>query len=97
MTTNEDISIPFEGAEKKTFAVENIIENAKYLTILLFSQYYTHLDTCPKYHPCRREGGYRVVWSGTSTHIKVENLGMKKKTHIIYTHQQRCIVLAYNG
>ena len=26
MTTNEDISIPFEGAKRKTFAVKNIVE-----------------------------------------------------------------------
>ena len=44
------ISNPFEVTERETLAVENVDEN-KYLTILFFSQHYTHLDTCPKYHP----------------------------------------------
>ena len=51
ITKNEDISNPFEVAERKTLAVQNIVDKNKYLTILFFSQYYTHLDTCQKYHP----------------------------------------------
>ena len=51
MTKNEDISNPFEVTERKTLAVENIVDTNKYLTILFVSQQYTHLDTCPKYHP----------------------------------------------
>ena len=44
-------SNPFEVAERKTLAVENIVDKNKHLTILFFIQHYTHLDTCPKYHP----------------------------------------------
>ena len=42
------ISIPFEGTERKTFAVENVVEKTKYLTILFFSRHYTHVDPCRK-------------------------------------------------
>ena len=31
--TNEDILIPFEGIERKPFAVENIVDKTTYLTI----------------------------------------------------------------
>ena len=51
MTKNEDISNPFEVTERKTLAVQNIVDKNKYFTILFFSQHYTRLDTCPKYHP----------------------------------------------
>ena len=50
-TKNEDISYAFEVAERKTLAVQNIVDKNKYLTILFYSQHYTHLDTCPKHHP----------------------------------------------
>ena len=46
----EDISNPLEVTERKIIAVENIVDKNKYLTLLFFSQHYTHLDTCPKYH-----------------------------------------------
>ena len=49
------ISIPFEGTERKTFAVENVVEKTKYLTILFFSRHYTHVDPCRKYHPLSDE------------------------------------------
>ena len=48
MTKNQDISNPFE---RKTLAVENIVEKNKYLTMLLFRQHYAHLHTCPNYDP----------------------------------------------
>ena len=51
MTKNEDISNPFEVTERKALAVQNIVDKNKYLTILFSSQDYTHLDTCPKFHP----------------------------------------------
>ena len=51
MAKNVDISNQFEVTERKTLAVENIVDKNKYLTILLFSQQYTHLNTYPKYHP----------------------------------------------
>ena len=51
ITKNEDISNPFEVTERKTLAVQNIVDKNKHFTILFFSQNYTHLDTCPKYHP----------------------------------------------
>ncbi len=51
MTKNEDISNPFEVTERKTLAVQDIVDKTKYLTILFSSQHYTHLDTCPNYHP----------------------------------------------
>ena len=47
----EDISNPFEVLERQTLEVENIVEKNKYLTILFFSQLYTHLHTCQKSHP----------------------------------------------
>ena len=51
MTKNEDISNPFEVTERKTLAVQNIVDKNKYSTILFFSPHYTQLDTCPKFHP----------------------------------------------
>ena len=51
MTKNEDISNPYEVTERKTLAVQNIVDKNKYLTILFFSQHYAHLDTCPTFHP----------------------------------------------
>ena len=51
ITKREDISNPFEGLERQTLEVENIVEKNKYLTILFFSQLYTHLHTCQKSHP----------------------------------------------
>ena len=51
MTKNEDISNPFEATERKTLAVQNNVDKNKHLTILFLSQPYTHLDTCPKFHP----------------------------------------------
>ena len=44
MTKYAVISNSFEVTERKTLAVENIVEKTKYLTILIFSQHYTHLD-----------------------------------------------------
>ena len=38
-------SNPFEVTERKTLAVENIVDKNKYLTILFFSQHYTHMWT----------------------------------------------------
>ncbi len=49
ITKREDISNPFEVLERQT--LENIVEKNKYLTILFFSQLYTHLHTCQKSHP----------------------------------------------
>ena len=51
ITKREDISNPFEVLERQTLEVENIVEKNKYLTILFFSQLYTHLHTCKKSHP----------------------------------------------
>ena len=51
ITKREDISNPFEVLERQTLEVENIVEKNKYLTILFFSQLYTHLHTCQKSHP----------------------------------------------
>ena len=51
ITKREDISNPFEVLERQTLEVENIVEKNKYFTILFFSQLYTHLHTCQKYHP----------------------------------------------
>ena len=51
MTKNEDILKPFEGIERQTLEVENVVEKNKYFTILFFSQLYTQLDTCQKFHP----------------------------------------------
>ena len=53
MTKNEDILKPFEVIERQTLEVENVVEENKYLTILFFSQLYTQLDTCQKFHPVR--------------------------------------------
>ena len=52
MTKNEDISKPFKVIERQTLEVENVVEENKYFTILFFSQLYTQLDTCQKFHPC---------------------------------------------
>ena len=52
MTKNEDILKPFEVIERQTLEVENVVEENKYFTILFFSQLYTQLDTCQKFHPC---------------------------------------------
>ena len=51
ITKREDISNPFEVLERQTLEVENIVEKNEYLTILFFSQLYTHLHTCQKSHP----------------------------------------------
>ena len=51
MTKNEDILNPFEDTERKTLAVQNIVDKNEYLTVLFVSQHYTHLDTCPKFRP----------------------------------------------
>ena len=51
ITKREHISNPFEVLERQTLDVENIDEKNKYLTILFFSQLYTHLHTCQKSHP----------------------------------------------
>ena len=52
ITKREDILNPFEVLERQTLEVENIVEKNKFLTILFFSQLYTHLHTCQKSHPC---------------------------------------------
>ena len=54
MTTSEDISNPFEVTGRKTLAVENIIKKNMYFKILFFSQHYTHLHTCQKYHQTKQ-------------------------------------------
>ena len=54
MTKNEDILKPFEGIERETLEVENVVEKNKYFTILFFSQLYTQLDTCQKFHPANK-------------------------------------------
>ena len=51
MTKNEDISKPFKVIERQTLEVENVVEKNKYFTISFFSQLYTQLDTCQKFHP----------------------------------------------
>ena len=51
MTKNEDISKPFEVIERQILEVENVFEKNKDFTILFFSQLYTQLDTCQKFHP----------------------------------------------
>ena len=51
MTKNEDISKPFEVIERQILEVENVVEKNKDFTILFFSQLYTQLDTCQKFHP----------------------------------------------
>ena len=62
MTKNEDISNPFEVTERKRLAVQNNVDKKKYLTILFFSQHYTQLDTCPKFHP--HSTLQTTVWHG---------------------------------
>ena len=52
MTKNEDILKQFEVIERQTLEVENVVEKNNYFTILFFSQLYTQLDTCQKFHPC---------------------------------------------
>ena len=53
MTKNEDISNPFEVTESKhlRFKASSIKISTGYMTILFFSQHYTHVYTCPKCHP----------------------------------------------
>ena len=51
MTKNEDMSKAFKVIERQTLEVENVVEKNKYFTILFFSQLYTQLDTCQKFHP----------------------------------------------
>ena len=62
MTKNEDISKPFKVIERQTIEVENVVEKNKYFTILFFSQLYTQLDTCQKFHPYNNTGLY-ASWS----------------------------------
>ena len=50
ITKREDISNLFEVLERQPLEVENIVEKNK-MTILFFSQLYTHLHTCQKSHP----------------------------------------------
>ena len=52
MTKNDDISKPLEVIERQILEVENVVEKNKDFTILFFSQLYTQLDTCQKFHPC---------------------------------------------
>ena len=51
MTKDEDILKPFEVIERQILEVENVVEKNKDFTILFFSQLYTQLDTCQKFHP----------------------------------------------
>ena len=63
ITKREDISNPFEVLERQTLEVENIVGENKYLTILFFSQLYTHLHTCQKSHPPgSRRRPTQLVW-----------------------------------
>ena len=64
ITKREDISNPFEVLERQTLEVENIVEKNKYLTILFFSQLYTHLHTCQKSHPYTPRGRVTHVNDG---------------------------------
>ena len=62
ITKREDISNPFEGLERQTLEVENIVEKNKYLTILFFSQLYT----CQKSHPFMSQKGpicTKIIWA----------------------------------
>ena len=48
---NKDISNPFEVTERKTLAVENIVDKNKYLTILCSVSITPIMDICQKYYP----------------------------------------------
>ena len=66
MTKNEEISKPLKVIERQTLEVENVVEKNKYFTILLFSQLYTQLDTCQKFHQHRQ---MRKYYAGINTLI----------------------------
>ena len=36
-------------------AGQSTVDKNKYFTILVFNQHYTHLDTCPQFHPYNYE------------------------------------------
>ena len=66
MTKNEDILKPFEVIERQTLEVENVVEKNKCFTILFFSQFYTQLDTCQKFHPYARSLPSNKSWGRQS-------------------------------
>ena len=72
MTKNEDILKPFEVIERQTLEIENVVEKNKYFTILFFSQLYTQLDTCRKFHPYtsteRSNSSFSVMRATKMTH-----------------------------
>ena len=61
MTKNEVISKPFKVIERQALEVENVVEKNKYFTILFFSQLYTQLDTCQKFHPAVQQSAPRMT------------------------------------
>ena len=69
MTKNEDISKPFKLIERQTLEVENVVEKNKYFTILFFSQLYTQLDTCQKFHPYTDIDGFQSSRMHISTGV----------------------------
>ena len=79
MTKNEDILKPFEVIERQTLEVENVVEKNKYFTILFFSQLYTQLDTCQKFHPYSFFPRTIKYWIS----LKIQ-VGKKQKSHINY-------------
>ena len=76
MTKNEDILKPFEVIERQTLDVENVVEKNNYFTILFFSQLYTQLDTCQKFHPaapwCMLFADDIVLCSTSRDHVERE-------------------------
>ena len=75
ITKREDITNPFEVLKRQTLEVENIDEKNKYLTILFFSQLYTHLHTCQKSHPNSSSslGSRCVPWLGEGLSMSSPN------------------------
>ena len=51
MMTSEDVSNQFVVTGRKTLVIDDIVEENMYFTIIFFSQHFTHLHTCQKYHP----------------------------------------------
>ena len=84
MTKNEDISKPFKVIERQTLEVENVVEKNKYFTILFFSQLYTQLDTCQKFHPYTCDANRVVRLQDRLS----EDMRMPEGRVVLFTHVQ---------
>ena len=87
ITKREDISNPFEVLERQTLEVKNIVEKNKYLTILFFSQLYTHLQTCQKSHPHGYVYTYKfIIYNKMHRYVNANYVHNVYHTNFLYVH-----------